>query len=399
MNPTTATTDVLLARQPIYDEALRVVAYELLAQRPDGSPAAEEADAASITELGLNLVMGQPAYIPLSRAFLLQGHANALPSDRVVLQVGPELLLDRAALDGLQELARSGYRLALVDFESGGPLEELLPLASVVALDVQALDRGPLRSEMAALRFRPVQLLARGVEDHEQLALAQELDFDLFHGYFFCRPRVLRESGVHVNRLNRIRLLAALQHAELDIDAVQTAISHDVALSYNLLRFINSAFFSLPRRVESIRDAVVLLGTSNVRKWATLMALAEVDDKPHELVVTGLVRARFCELLAQACGYEDSDGFFTAGLFSVVDALMDASLVELLAQLPLSSEIIEALLNHEGRKGRVLHAVIAYERGKFGELGNLPPMRQPLSDLYGQAVGWATDASGVMAAA
>ena len=225
-----APSDVLLARQPIYDDALRVVAYELLVQRPDGSPATEEAGVLSITELGLGLVAGQAAYIPLSRDLLLEGLATALPADRVVLEVGPDLILDRAALDALKELAAAGYRLSLVDYRSGDPLEQLLPLAAVVGLDVQNIDRGPLRGEMAALRFHPVQLLARGVDDHDQLELAQELDFDLFQGYFFCRPRVVGESGVRVGRTNRMRLLVALQSAELQIDDVQEAISHDVTM-------------------------------------------------------------------------------------------------------------------------------------------------------------------------
>jgi c-di-GMP phosphodiesterase len=222
--------------------------------------------------------------------------------------------------------------------------------------------------------------------------MCQDLGFDLLQGYFFCTPRVVAESGVvHVNKLARLQMLAELQKPDIDFDSLQEIISRDVALSYNLLRFINSAFFALPRRVESIRDALVLLGLMNVRKWATLMMLADSEDKPQELVTTAVVRARMCELLAQAYQHRDAEGFFTTGLFSVVDAMTDTSMVELLAQLPLSREIIEALLNYDGQKGRILRAVIAYERGAFGELGELPPTRTPLSDVYSEAVQWATE--------
>jgi EAL and modified HD-GYP domain-containing signal transduction protein len=134
----------------------------------------------------------------------------------------------------------------------------------------------------------------------------------------------------------------------------------------------------------------------NVRKWATLMTLADANDKPNELVVTGIVRARMCEQLAIAYHHKDAEGFFTTGLFSVMDALMDTSLVELLASLPLSREIIEALLNYEGAKGRVLRAAIAYERGAFAELDELPPMRTPLSDIYYEAVQWAGETLGTV---
>ncbi|MEA2430927.1 MAG: hypothetical protein QOI19_1400 [Thermoleophilaceae bacterium] len=395
MSTVRTSTDVLVARQPVYDPTLKVVAYELLVQRGDGSTAVEEADASStISEIGLNLVVGHPAYIPVTRAFLLEGFATALPPDRVVLAVKPDLQLDPAARDAVEELVASGYRLALIDYEREGALEPLLPIAHIVGIRVTGHDRGMLRAELGHLQERGVKALARGVEQHDELEVCLGLGFDLLQGYFICQPRVVSETGLEVLDVNRVRLLARLHDDDVDFDELQEIIGRDIALSYNLLRFINSAFFSLPRRVDSIRDALVLLGALNVRKWATLMALAESQDKPRELVVTGLVRARMCELLAGAYAHRDVEGAFTTGLFSVVDALTDRSMVELLSTLPLSREIIEALLNYEGSKGRILRAAVAYERGNFGELGDLPPSRTPLSDLYAQAVEWATEASG-----
>jgi EAL and modified HD-GYP domain-containing signal transduction protein len=395
ITPSRALTDVLVARQPIYDPNLKVVAYELLVQRHDGTSVAEEAETTStISEIGLNLVAGQPAYIPVTRVFLLEGFATALPADRVVLAVGPDLQLDQTARDALAELVASGYRVALMDYEADGPLEPLLPIAHVVGINVAGRDRGVLRGQLARITRRGIRTLARNVEQHEELELCISIGFDLMQGYFICRPRVVSEQGLKVTAINRVRLVTELRDEHIDFDDLNEIIARDVALSYNLLRFINSAFFSLPRRVESIRDALVLLGSINVRKWATLMALADSQDKPRELVVTGLVRARMCELLAQALGQRDLEGAFTTGLFSVVDALTDRSMVEVLQSLPLSREIIEALLNHAGSKGRILRAAIAYERGDFADLVNLPPTRMPLSDLYADAVAWATDASG-----
>jgi EAL and modified HD-GYP domain-containing signal transduction protein len=391
VSPLRTTNDVLVARQPVYDPNLKVVAYELLVQ---GDDAADAEASSTIAEIGLSLVVGHPAYIPVTRGFLLEGFARALPSDRVVLAVGADLHLDRAALDAVRELVADGYRLALMDYSRDGSLEPLLPLAHVVGLNVAGLDRGVLRAELAHLRPRGVRTLARGVEQHEELELCIGLGFDLLQGYFICRPRVVSEQGLKVMSINRVRLIARLHDDDVDFDELQEIIARDVALSYNLLRFINSAFFALPRRVESIRDALVLLGAINVRKWATLMALAEAQDKPRELVVTGLVRARMCELLAGVYGHRDVEGAFTAGLFSVVDALTDRSMVELLGELPLSREIIAALLTYDGAKGRILRATVAYERGNFGELGDVPPTRVPLSDLYASAVEWATEASG-----
>jgi EAL and modified HD-GYP domain-containing signal transduction protein len=386
MSTVRTSADVLVARQPVYDPSLRVVAYELLVEGTHESSA--------ISEVGLSLVVGHPAYIPVTRAFLLEGLATALPADRAVLCIGRDLELDQPTRQAIEELVAGGYKLALMDFEPNGPGEPLLPLASVAALAVPGVDRAVLRSRVAHVHSRGAKALARGVEQHEELEMCIELGFDLLQGYFICQPRVVSETGLEVLDVNRVRLLARLHDDHVDFDELQEIIGRDIALSYNLLRFINSAFFSLPRRVDSIRDALVLLGALNVRKWATLMALAESQDKPRELVVTGLVRARMCELLAGAYAHRDVEGAFTTGLFSVVDALTDRSMVELLSTLPLSREIIEALLNYEGAKGRILRAAVAYERGNFGELGDLPPSRTPLSDLYAQAVEWATEASG-----
>jgi len=398
MTPPRAATDVLIARQPVYDTALRVVAYELLVQRRDGSDPGQDADASStLSEIGLNLVTGHPAYVRVTRGLLLEGHVTALPGDRVVLEVGPELGVDKVVRSTIEELVGEGYELALVDLEPGAAAERLLPYARIVGIDVAAADRASLRSEIGHLRQYGARLLARNVEDHDDLELCREFGFDLLQGYFFCEPRVVSESGVvPVNKLARLQMLGELQRPDIDFDGLQTVIARDVGLSYNLLRFINSAFFALPRRVDSIRDALVLLGLENVRKWATLMALADADDKPRELVVTAVVRARMCEQLAVAYQHKDIDGFFVSGLFSVMDALMDTSLVELLASLPLSREIIEALLNYEGPKGRVLRAAIAYERGAFAELGELPPTRVPLAEIYAEAVEWTTETLGTI---
>ncbi|HEY0630678.1 MAG TPA: HDOD domain-containing protein [Thermoleophilaceae bacterium] len=386
MSTVRTSSDVLVARQPVYDPTLKVVAYELLVEGTH--------EASAISEVGLSLVVGHPAYIPVTRAFLLEGFATALPADRAVLCVAAGLELDRPTRQAIEELVAGGYKIALTDFEPNGPSEPLLPLASIAALAVPGVDRAVLRSRVAHVHARGVKALARGVEQHEELEMCVELGFELLQGYFICQPRVVSETGLEVLDINRVRLIARLHDDHVDFDELQEIIGRDIALSYNLLRFINSAFFSLPRRVDSIRDALVLLGALNVRKWATLMALAESQDKPRELVVTGLVRARMCELLAGVYAHRDVEGAFTTGLFSVVDALTDRSMVELLSTLPLSREIIEALLNYEGAKGRILRAAVAYERGNFGELGDLPPSRTPLSDLYAQAVEWATEASG-----
>ncbi|MFL5886200.1 MAG: EAL and HDOD domain-containing protein [Thermoleophilaceae bacterium] len=393
MESPSPSSDVLVSRQPIYDSAMNVVAYELLVR----SSGAAAVTSATITDIGLNLVAGHVAYVKLSREFLLEGYAAALPADRVVLEVDHTITPDSAVTTALQELVSQGYKLSVEGRTQDEAMLQLFDLAHIVKLDVQLLDPGSLREQVSQMASRGVKLIAEKVETHEEFDFCQELGFDLYQGYFFCKPRIVNEHGIQVNDMARLQLVAELQGPDVDFGELQEIISRDVGLSYNLLRFVNSAFFSLPRRVESLRDALVLLGLNNVRRWSTLMALASTQDKPQELLVTGLVRARMCELVGEAAGDRDKETYFTVGLFSVVDALMDTSMIEVLRSLPLSQDIIAALLNYDGSKGQVLHAVLAYERGDFDELGAMPADSSP-AELYAKAVAWATEASSGLSA-
>ena len=388
-----------IVRQPIYDTDVKVTAYELIVQS-DGAagPEADAATALTVTQIGLNLVAGGAAWVPLSRGFLFGGHADALPPERVVFEVAPELGNDPQALAAISRLKAMGHALAIDPFTAGEEVMPLLGIAGAVKIDA-TLDRATLAEHAEVARVAGAQLVAKNVETHEAFEICKALGFHRFQGYFFCQPRTVEGRGIEVNNLNKLRLIAELQDPEVDMDKLGEIVSRDVGLSYNLLRFVNSAFFSVPRRIESIRDALVLLGLQNVKRWATLMALADTNDKPHELLVTGLVRARMCELVAVARGEKrESDAYFTAGLFSVVDALMDTSLIELLRQLPFSQEIMDALLRYEGSKGELLHGVLAYERGDFAPLMSLIPAGTAPADFYAQAVEWATDASGGLVA-
>jgi EAL and modified HD-GYP domain-containing signal transduction protein len=387
-----------IVRQPIYDAAVKVVGYELIVHGAEGVADADASTASTVTQIGLNLVAGGAAWVPLSRGFLFGGHAEALPPDRVVFEVAPELGDEPEALAAIGRLKSQGHGIAIDPFTAGDDVMPLLAMASAVKLD-GTLDRATLAEHAAAARRAGAQVVARNVDTHEVFETLKGLGFDLFQGHFLCEPKIVEGRPIQINNLNRLRLVAELQDPDVDMPKLGTVVSRDVGLSYNLLRFVNSAFFAVPRRIASIREALVLLGLGHVRRWATLMALLQSNDKPHELIVTGLVRGRMCELIANARGERrDAEEYFTLGLFSVVDALMDVSLIEVLRELPFSEEIMDALLRYTGPKGELLHGVLAYERGDFGELIRLVPAGTTPADFYAEAVAWATEASGGLVA-
>ena len=184
---------------------------------------------------------------------------------------------------------------------------------------------------------------------------------------------MVRHQGVGTGGHSSLRALGELSAADASFEELERIISSDVGLSLKLLRYVNSAFFALPRHIGSVREALTLLGTRTVRRWATVMAMSAVPGAPHELVAIALHRARMCEMLAGSASADDRETLFTIGLFSVADGLMDMTMEEVLETLPFADEIRAALLRHEGPKGELLAAVLAYERGEFPS----PPSASP----------------------
>jgi EAL and modified HD-GYP domain-containing signal transduction protein len=214
------------------------------------------------------------------------------------------------------------------------------------------------------------------------------LGFSHFQGEFFTRPR--GGGGAPQGAFASLHALGELTTAGSSFENIERVIGADIGLSLGLLRYVNSAYFALPRRIDTVREALTLLGTRAVRRWATVMALSAVPDAPDQLVALALLRGRMCELLGRGPTDEERDRLFTVGLLSVADALLDAPMDEVLESLPLSEEITGALLRHEGRRGRVLSTVLGYEQGHFPEGADADPTE--LADAYLAALRWADEA-------
>jgi EAL and modified HD-GYP domain-containing signal transduction protein len=392
--------EVFVARQPIFDRNLRVAGYELLFRGGDARDAlvtdSEGATASvvlnSFTEIGLERIVGsKAAWVNVSRAFVLDGLAGTMPPSVVGLEILEEELLDERFVHALIELKRQGYRLALDDFEYSVSAERVLPLADVVKLDLLALGREGMAREVARLKRFGATLLAEKVESHEDHAYCAELGCDLFQGFFFCRPELLRNHGILANRASVLEVLAALQNPGVQLGALERLIRRDVGLSFRLLRYINSAFFGLRFEISSIQQALALLGVENLKRWATLTVLASVDGKPPELTVTALARARFCERAGERLPGPRPGELFTLGLFSVIDALMDAPIEEVVGLIPFPADMREALTERKGEKGALLECVTALEAGNFERARKLV---SGAGELYVEALMWADEAAG-----
>ena len=312
--------------------------------------------------------------------------------DRMVLEVLEDIELDTAVLNGIQRLKQQGYTIALDDFIFHPHLEPLVQVADIVKLDLFAFENGGLAEHVQRLSKYPVKLLAEKVETHEVYQQCIELGFDYFQGYFFCKPNIIVGQRTPANRLALLNLLNKLSDLEATVDSLENLISQDVTLSYRLLRYINSSNYALGKTIDSVKHAIMLLGMETVRSLAYLIIVSSVEDKPFELFVTALIRAHMCELLAVELGEKNAAPiYFTVGLFSVIDAIMDKPMQEVLDQLPLNDDICTALIEQHGRMGEALHCAIAYERGEWDEVEYQNISDQKIRDVYLKSLSWCRD--------
>ena len=402
-----ADAPVAIAREAIHDRWNRVVGYALLLRdaggRHVGADRDEEQAAArtiveTFTGIGVAAIAGeQPAHLRVPRRFLLELHALVLPPERVVLEVADPDPADAPLRTVLERLVAQRYRISLVCDPRGPAPAELARVADSVKLDVAGLDER--RLDDAVDRFGRVSetLIASGVDTPALRRHARAAGFQQFQGFFLSTPDVVAGTPPPSARVGELRALAGL-YAQSTFEELEQTIARDVGLSYRLLTYLNSAYFNLPRRVSSVREALVLLGMHAVRRWATLIALSGMQDAPHELTVTALVRARLCELVSRDVAPESEgapEAFFTVGLFSVVDAIARAPLAQVVDGLPLTDEVQQALVAHRGPMGDALAATIAYERGDLATVARRLP-GVTVSDRYLSAVGWADATSGVL---
>lgn len=368
---------MLLTRQPIFDAHQKVVAYELLCQtdsvqqlvstEDDSLSSAAVLDAyTSISDQGE--VKRVPAFIALSFALLQQTGLPGLPKKQVILEFNLRGIDPKEALKALVPLINEGYRIAVSGIDQPETYASLLKL--VYLIKVSVADKTPteieaLRQDMAVWK-RP--LMATHISDYETLELCVEHKFSLFQGNFLSKPRALPGQKVKANQVVLIQLLQILGDPKATPEKIEKLILQDPVLTYKLLRIVNSAAYALVREVESVAQAVVLLGLEQVRKWATVISLDAHTGKPEELTRNLLTRAHMCELIAKQQKRQPVSAYFMVGMMSGIHLLLDIQQDELLVQLPLADDIKQAIADQSGPLGSILSQVMSYESGEWDKL-------------------------------
>lgn len=392
---------VFIARQPIFDRNLDLFAYELLfrdaetaaAHIVDGDAATSQVLINAFSVIGLDQLVGDRlAFINFSGDYLLERPRISLPTDHVVLELLEDSHPTDALIARLAALRQRGFQVALDDFVYRDELIPLLKVADIVKVQLPGLSRRQLAEHVERLRAYPLKLLAEKVETQDEFELCHALGFDYFQGFFLSRPRIMRHNALPVHRLPTLRLLAALNDPDSGVEQLERVIAEDVTLSYRLLRYLNSSQFPTRTEIGSIRHAILYLGVEELRSWASMLAMVAVDDKPEELIAALMARARMCENLAKGLGFREPARFFSLGLFSGLDALLETPLEDIVTSLNLSRPARVALLEHEGEAGRILECALSYERGDWERIAQLGIPHDVAIRAYLDAIGWTDNA-------
>jgi c-di-GMP-related signal transduction protein len=369
-----------IARQPIFDQRLKVFAYELLFRAgPENvfQPRKEAstsviADSATIFDLQTLTGPGAKAFINADQSALLRGAPRLLPPQRIVVEILETVSPTPEVVQACTDLCNSGYVLALDDFADHPRWEPLIPLAKFLKVDFRASNTEARRAIAERYRSNGMQLLAEKVETQSDVQEARTLGYSYFQGFFFCKPVMIEGRDIPGNKLIYLQLLEAVASPELSYTKIEELLKREPSLIYKLLRYLNSPLVGLRVEIRSIREAIALLGETEFRRWVSIVAVTSMAaDKPPELVRTALTRAYFCEEIARPIGLPShSSDLFLMGLLSVTDALLDRPIEQILSNLPVSTEVRTALSGGSNRFRDVYDTLLAYEHADWRTLSS-----------------------------
>lgn len=394
---------VFVARQPIFDRQQRVYGYELLFRSGlsnffDGSNqdlATARVIINSYILMGMeSMTGGKRAFINFTPHLLRTQSPTLFPQDLIGVEILESVEPEEDIIRTCEALREQGYLLVLDDFVLHPRFEPLVDLAHIIKIDFLTTDFAERKYLVETLRPRGIKLLAERVESLEEYEQARELGYSYFQGFFFCKPDIMSGQDIQGHKASYMRVIHEINQDEPDFENIADIIEKDISLSYKVLKLVNSSAVGLPNRIQSIKQALVILGLREVKKWVTLITFRDAAvEKPSELIRNSLTRARFCELLAVPANLKNrSSELFLLGLFSRVDALLDRPMDVVLEELPMADDLKEALQGEDNNLTPFLWIMTAYERADWVAVDvqarNLNMIPQELAILYLEALEW-----------
>jgi len=393
--------DIFLARQPIFDFEYKLHGYELLfrdsfseeAEFAEGDVATSKVMLSSVIDMGIEKVTaGNDCYINISNDYIDDiDDVVEIPfgSSSITFEIEVNDEFSNRHHEVLTRLSSEGVKLAIDHFKPEDQQASILQLFDVIKCDTQDLTLEQLQQASQLAKKFSCKMIATNIEDYQQIADLQDVDVDYFQGFFLSKPGIKTQKSVPTILLPVIKTLSRILDPKLELPELEELISSDVSLSYRVLRLINSARFNIDE-IDSISRAIVYLGRDAIKNLTIIIILTGVDDKPTELSKLALIRAKMCEILAKKIEAEDSSSYFSVGLLSVLDAMLDRPMEQVLSELNVNDELKQALLK-QGLIGQTLQCVLEYENFSVSKESTANIESSELADSYLDAVAWAEE--------
>lgn len=396
--------DVFVARQPIFKRDKKIFGYELLFRDgsssfftgEDGNIATSNVLSNSFLSIGIESIVGKnPAFINFTRDLLLKQAPQLFPKENIVVEILEDIMPEEDVINACRALSQKGYTIALDDFFYRSGMKPLIALADIIKFDFRSSPVEKIREDIKRFSRYEIKFLAEKVETNEEFQTALDMGCEYFQGYFFSKPETIKGKDISSAQMNLLGIMAEANRRNFQFDKVESIINRDVAISYKLLRYINSAYYRRGTTVSSIKQAMLLLGENGIRSFLSLIAMAKLgQNKPDELIRSSIIRAKFCELLGEkkTAGIDSSE-LFTLGLFSSIDAILDDTMENLMTKLPLSNDLKDTLIYGEGKLNNYLGLTVSYEKADWEGVSkfsnSIMVNDQVLPQYFLKAINWA----------
>ncbi len=397
---------IFVARQPIFAVDDTIWGYELLFRHSDRASYAQVADQVvatakviadgfSIATVGVE--QEKKFLINFPPELLLQQTALSLPSDICIVEILETVQPEPEIISACLKMKADGYLLALDDFVGAPGFEPFLEIADIVKIDVIGLSPPEIIRIAQQLNRYPCRLLAEKIEDRQTYQLTRSLGFSFFQGYFFSKPELISGRKISTENIGKMQLMQELADEDFEVKKLAGIIANDISLSYRLLKHINSSFYALRQKIQSITQAITLLGGDALRQWLAVILLSDLDlrQRAQEQVFIAVSRGRFLEMTAKNLTVPpyQNETMFLLGLFSNLDTLLGLSMQEIMTDMPLPLEIKNALCGEANQAHEWLTLAVDIDNGdwpkmeKFLAGHGLDPKK--MSVIHAQARIWA----------
>ncbi|NLK93852.1 MAG: HDOD domain-containing protein [Clostridiales bacterium] len=396
--------DIFMARQAIYNIDYEPVAYELLYRSTnenrfdssiDGDTATMKLISNCVSIGFKELIREKKAFINFTENLIINEYPTILPSEKIVIEVLEDVNASIKTINCLRNLKKKGYILALDDVTYKTEYWTFGPLFDIYKIDFRSTTYKERKDIILGIKvFNPnAKFLAEKIETEEEYEEAKGNNYSYFQGYFFSKPIVLSGQDMPIRNFTCFKIMTELVNDNYNIDRVEELIKTDVTISYKIIKMLNSAAFSFVQNVSSIKQAIMLIGKEELSKLLTVITISEMEsNNEKEITRTTVVRARFCEKIAEHINSKWQSQSFMAGLFSNIDLYIQKDMVTIIDELPIDEELKDALEGKDNEINRILRLVEAYERVDNNEILELCKKlrinEEILVNLYVEAINW-----------